>query len=308
MTATPRADAHPLEMDLSLAASALQEMALQVAERAPYVAVAALVFLLFHFAGRLVKRLLVAFAHKTRRRHNLGLVLGRLGQAATAFFGLLIAMVIALPGFTPGQLVSVLGISSVAVGFAFRDILQNFLAGILLLLTEPFRIGDQIRTGEFEGTVEDVQTRATMIRTYDGRRIVIPNSVLFVNSVTVNTAFERRRLEHDFSFRIGEDVARAKTQLLSALDDVPDVLDDPAPDAVVVDFTDASLKIRLRWWIAPPSQYELRNGLDAVLARVNDRLKAERERIAAAGKSGRTEAGRDARQVDTVPGRRSDEF
>jgi small conductance mechanosensitive channel len=165
-------------LDFSVASAALHEMALQVGERAPYVAIAGLVFALFYFAGRIVRRVLVAFAHKTRRRHNLGLVLGRLGHAATTFVGLLVAMVIAL--------VSVLGISSVAVGFAFRDILQNFLAGILLLLSEPFRIGDQIRTGEFEGTVEDIQTRATMIRTYDGRRIVIPNSTLFVNSVTVN--------------------------------------------------------------------------------------------------------------------------
>jgi small conductance mechanosensitive channel len=287
-------------LDFSVASAALHEMALQVGERAPYVAIAGLVFALFYFAGRIVRRVLVAFAHKTRRRHNLGLVLGRLGHAATTFVGLLVAMVIALPGFTPGQLVSVLGISSVAVGFAFRDILQNFLAGILLLLSEPFRIGDQIRTGEFEGTVEDIQTRATMIRTYDGRRIVIPNSTLFVNSVTVNTAFEKRRLEHDFPFNIGEDVDRMKRLLLGSLDGVRDVLDDPPPDAVVVDFTDTALKIRLRWWIDPPSQYELRNGLDAVLTAVNDRLRAERDRLAAAGRSGHTDASREPKQTETL--------
>jgi small conductance mechanosensitive channel len=295
-----------VNLDFAAAGAALHDMALRAAERAPYVAIALVVFALFYFAGRLVKRLLVAFAERTHRRHNLGLVLGRLGHAATAFFGLLVAMVIALPGFTPGQLVSVLGISSVAVGFAFRDILQNFLAGILLLLAEPFRIGDQVRTGEYEGTVEDIQTRATMIRTYDGRRIVIPNATLFVNPVTVNTAFTKRRLEHDFPFKIGEDVERAKALLLGALRGVADVLREPAADAVVVDFTDTSLKIRLRWWIEPPSQYELRNGLDAVLANVNERLRHERERLAAAGQSGHADASREARQVDTVRARSDD--
>jgi small-conductance mechanosensitive channel len=290
-------------MDLSVATAALHEMALKAAQRAPYVAVAALVFALFYGAGRVVRGALLGFAHKTRRRRNLGLVLGRVGHAATVFFGLLVALVIALPGFSPGQLVSVLGISSVAVGFAFRDILQNFLAGILLLLSEPFRIGDQVRTTEYEGTVEDIQTRATMIRTYDGRRIVIPNSTLFVNAVTVNTAFEKRRLEHDFPFKLGEDVERIKALLLGALDGVPDVLPDPSADAIVVDLTDTALKIRLRWWIAPPSQFELRTGLDVVLAAVNEALRHERERVAPAGTSGRAEDGKVSRVGDAAGGR-----
>ena len=86
----------------------------------------------------------------------------------------------------------VLGIGSVAIGFAFRDILQNFLAGILLLVTQPFRIGDQIVASNYEGTVEDIQTRATFIRTYDGRHVVVPNADLFTDTVVVNTAFEHR--------------------------------------------------------------------------------------------------------------------
>ena len=94
---------------------------------------------------------------------------------------------IAIPSFQPAQLIQLLGISGVAIGFAFLDILQNFLAGILILLTEPFRLGDQIVVGGYEGTVEEIETRATSIRTYDGRRVVIPNSNLFTESVTVNT-------------------------------------------------------------------------------------------------------------------------
>ncbi|MBR7552348.1 mechanosensitive ion channel, partial [Mycobacterium tuberculosis] len=77
---------------------------------------------------------------------------------------------------------------SVAIGFAFKDIFQNLLSGILLLLSEPFRIGDQIISGNFEGTVEDIQIRATTIRTYDGRKVVIPNSQLYTSPMTVNTA------------------------------------------------------------------------------------------------------------------------
>ncbi|MFC7543286.1 mechanosensitive ion channel family protein [Siccirubricoccus deserti] len=74
------------------------------------------------------------------------------------------------------DLFNLLGIGGVAIGFAFRDVLQNLLAGVLILLTRPFRIGDQIRHGEQEGTVEDIWIRATVLRTYDNRRILIPNA------------------------------------------------------------------------------------------------------------------------------------
>jgi len=183
--------------------------------------------------------------------------------------------VIAIPGFTPGQLISLLGLSSVAIGFAFRDILQNFLAGILLLLSEPFRIGDQIVINDFEGTVEDIQTRATFLRTYDGRRIVIPNSNLFTNSVTVNTAHDKRRLQYDIGIGYGDDIARAKRILLDTVREIPEVLDDPAPDALVVKLADSSINIRLRWWIQPPRQMDMLQSQDVVLEKVADALLRE---------------------------------
>jgi small conductance mechanosensitive channel len=93
------------------------------------------------------------------------MIAGRLVQGTVWVVGLLVAAVIAVPRFTPGQLIQLLGLSGVAISFAFRDILQNYLAGILILLTEPFRINDQIVFGSYEGTVEDIQTRATHLRT-----------------------------------------------------------------------------------------------------------------------------------------------
>jgi small-conductance mechanosensitive channel len=156
----------------------------------------------------------------------------------------------------------------VAIGFAFRDILQNFLAGILILLTEPFRIDDQIVFGEFEGTVEDIQTRATTIRTYDGRRVVIPNGMLFTNAVTVNTAFARRRLEYDVGIGYGDDIAEAKQLILEAIASVEDVLTDPAPDVLMQDLADNSVVLRARWWIEPPRRAEALDYRDRVLTAI----------------------------------------
>ncbi len=250
------------------ALSSLQHLVNDFLARLPYVVVALFVLVVFYVVAKGVRTLVSRFAARTKRHRNLGLVLGRLAQFGIVLFGLLVALVIALPNFTPGRLVELLGLTSVAIGFAFRDILQNFLAGILILITEPFRIGDQIIFKEFEGTVEDIQTRATFIKTYDGRRVVIPNSELFTNSVLVNTAFAKRRLEYDVGIGYGDDIATAKRLMLEATKSVEGVLHDPAPDVLVVELAPSSVNIRVRWWIEPPTRSDALDTLDRVISAI----------------------------------------
>ena len=241
-------------------------------DRLPYLVVAVVVFAIFYLIAKGVRSGIRRFNAKRKRHQNVGLVLGRLAQGVIIFLGLLIALVIALPTFKPAQLVEFLGLSSVAIGFAFRDILQNFLAGILLLWNEPFRIGDQIKMGEFEGEVESVQTRATMIRTYDGRLIVIPNSDLFTNPVFVNTAFDKRRVEYDVGIGFGDDIAQARKLILESLRGVEGVLPEPAPEVLVYEFGSSSVNLRVRWWIAPPRRREILHSRDAVLEAIKSNL------------------------------------
>lgn len=261
-----------MNFHIAEATQAVQAMAAGFMERLPFIVIAALVFLLFVVAARLVRASAQAFARRKQRRHNLGLVLGRLAYGTMLLVGLLTALVIAVPGFTPGQLISVLGLSSVAIGFAFRDILQNFLAGILLLLSEPFRLGDQIVADGFEGTVEEIQTRATFIRTYDGRRVVIPNATLFTTPVIVNTALDKRRLEYDVGIGYGDDIAQAKRVMLATVRASPSVLAEPEPEALVTGFGDSAVKIRLRWWVHPPRQMDVLSSRDEVLEKVRAAL------------------------------------
>lgn len=263
-----------MTIDLSEATGALQAMINGFIQRLPYLAIAIVVFFVFYFVGSAVRAAVRALAARNIHHRSLGLVLGRLAHGLIIFVGLLVALVIAVPGFTPGQLVSILGLSSVAIGFAFRDILQNFLAGILLLLSEPFRIGDQIVVNAFEGTVEDIQTRATFIRTYDGRRVVIPNSNLFTNSVTVNTANAKRRLQYDVGIGYGDDVAKAKALLLEAVTGADGTLVDPPPEVLLVDLASSTVNLRVRWWIDPPRRADVVATTDRVLEAVRNKLTA----------------------------------
>jgi small-conductance mechanosensitive channel len=127
---------------------------------------------------------------------------------------------------------------------------------------------------DFEGTVENIQTRATTIRTYDGRRIVIPNSELFTNSILVNTAFENRRLEYDIGIGYGDDIDQAKQLILEALQETSGVLKDPKPDTLVVALAESTVNIRARWWIKPPHRAAALDLQDKVLTAIKNKLVA----------------------------------
>ncbi len=264
-----------MNLDLSPAVARAHGVVNGLIAAVPSLLVAAIVFGAFVFIARLAGGTVARLTEKRLGAHrSAGAAVGRLAQGFTLFLGLLVALSVALPTFKPGDVVQLLGISSVAIGFAFRDILQNFLAGILLLVTQPFRIGDQIIAGTFEGTVEDIQTRATFIRTYDGRRVVIPNAVLFTGTVVVNTAFEHRRMEYDVGIGYGDDIEQAREVMLAAVREVEGVLEDPAPDVLVMDFASSSANLRVRWWIAPPKRADVLNSRDRVLTAIKRELGA----------------------------------
>ena len=264
-----------MNLDLGPAFARAQSVVTGLVAAIPSMVVALVVFGSFFVLGRIVKGVVARLTETRLQAHrNAGVAVGRLAQGVVLFVGLLVALSVALPSFRPGDVVQVLGISSVAIGFAFRDILQNFLAGILLLVTQPFRIGDQIVAGTHEGTVEDIQTRATFIRTYDGRRVVIPNADLFTDTVVVNTAFEHRRLEYDIGIGYGDDVELARRIILNTVRSTAGVLAEPPPDVLLVDLAASSINLRVRWWIAPPRRADALDGRDRVLTGVKQQLTA----------------------------------
>ena len=219
-------------------------------ERLPYLTIALVVITIFWLLSKLFKFFVrKTLSNRNYTRQNLVLVLNRVGSTATMFFGFLIAMVIAIPGFTPGQLMSALGIGSVAIGFAFKDIFQNLLSGILILISEPFKIGDDIIVTGMEGTVEDIQIRATFLRSPDGRRIVIPNATVYTSAVTVNTAYPRRRCEFVVGIGYEDDVQKAKDIILKLLDKDQRILSQPGFSVNVTALADFSVNLTVRWWV-----------------------------------------------------------
>lgn len=213
----------------------------------PNLSIGAVVLSVFVVGGSVTGR---AMRNVLRRRDrpDLAVLLGGFAKWAVILLGFLVFAAIVFPSVKPADILATLGIGSVAIGFAFKDILQNWLSGLLILYRQPFHRGDQIRSGEFEGTVEKIEPRATLIRTYDGQRVVIPNSDIYTRAVVVRTAFQKRRSEYDLGIGYGDDVHRACDVILRALKDSKTVAAYPPPEAIPWSLDPSAVTVRVRWW------------------------------------------------------------
>lgn len=217
----------------------------------PLVGIGIVVFLVFWLIASVVRKGLENYVRKRDQYSGAAIAFSRLAYIGIILFGLMVAVTVAFPSITPAKLFSALGIGGVAIGFAFKDIFQNLLAGILILVRQPFKVGDEITSGEFTGTVENIETRATFIKTYDGKRIIVPNSKIYTEPVTVITAYNILRSEYDVGIGYGDDIGEARKLALEAVKGVEGVLSDPAPDVLLWDLAGFSQNLRVRWWTDP---------------------------------------------------------
>lgn len=151
-------------------------------------------------------------------------------------------------GVEPTTLVAGLGITGLALGFALKDVLSNFVSGLLILSMRPFELGDQIRVGDTEGKVERIQLRATQIRTYDGRVVLVPNAELFTSRVTNNTAAPVRRAAVTFFLGYDVDLRIAAAVAQRCALEVEGVLEEPAPTTRINELGRDEIELDVRFW------------------------------------------------------------
>jgi len=217
--------------------------------RLPYIAVAIIIFGVFLIIAKIVSRVINATGERTRLDITLAELLGRLGSFVITILGVFVAAVIIFPAFKPGDLVAGLGITSVAIGFAFKDVLQNFFAGILILWRKPFLVGDQIKFREYEGAIEEINVRSTRIKTFDGERAVIPNGDIYANAVLVKTAYEKRRVKFTVGIGYLDDIEAGRETIRKVLDSAQGVLPDPGPWIYVSELAPSSVNFTVYFWV-----------------------------------------------------------
>jgi small-conductance mechanosensitive channel len=185
-----------------------------------------------------------------------------------------IAVAIGALGFEAETVITGLGLTGLALGFALKDILSNFVSGLILLVLRPFRVGDQIVVGETEGTVQRIELRATQIRTYDGRIALVPNAELFTSRVINNTATPIRRGAVEFVVGYGEDLRKVSDVARTATATAQGVLADPAPSVRVRALGAEDLHLEARFW-TDSRRSDFMDTASAVRAALVERLRAE---------------------------------
>lgn len=213
-----------------------------------------------------IKRVTKATLEKLVSSPSLRALFIQLVSVALWGTGILVACILLFPDLGLGDLIALLGLGSVAIGFAFQDIFKNFLAGVLLLLNEPFRLNDQIIVADFEGTVEAINVRSTEIRTYQGERVVIPNAIVFTSAVQVLTDRPARRTDLAIGLDYNTPLPRARQLLQTALAEVEGVLNHPPVEVDLVGFGDSSIDLVVRYWSLPQAVHMRQTRSQVIMA------------------------------------------
>jgi small-conductance mechanosensitive channel len=254
-----------MESGLSLAWDKVQGWSESFYQLLPNILAGLVILFLFLFIGYISKRLIDTY-FKRRERIDLGHLVSDISFWALMIMGALVALTIITPSIKPVDLISGLGLGSLAIGFAFKDILQNWLSGLLILLRLPFRRGDQIQVGENEGTVLRIEPRATIIRTYDGKDIVIPNTKIYSSDVVIQTSQPTRRIEITITVGYDYDIRFVRDIILRALQPIEEIHDDPEPQILCWELGATSLGLKIRWWINSERSQEIISRARAIQA------------------------------------------
>ena len=194
-----------------------------------------------------VRYIAYTWAKQTEGDSSTELLIGRLSYGGIWIIGFVIAL--GIMGLDFGALLGALGLTSVAIGFSLKDVLSNYISGVILLAARPFRINDQVVIGDYEGTITQIQLRATTMTTYDGRVVYIPNQEVFQASIINNTASPRRRSSVMVGIDYGEDISDAIAVISKTLEIAPEVENTPAPDVLVSELAPSTVNLEIRFWV-----------------------------------------------------------
>ncbi|UCG68730.1 MAG: mechanosensitive ion channel family protein [Thermoplasmata archaeon] len=176
---------------------------------------------------------------------------------------IIFALILILPilGVDPSGLLVVAGFLGLVIGLASQSVIGNLVAGIFLVIEKPMKVGDQVEVEGKMGYVEDVKIMSTIIRTYDGIFVRIPNEKVFTTNISNLVAHPARRLEYVVGIRYRDDADKAVAIIKDIIDNYPITLKNPEPTVYVKELGNSSVDIMVRFWVPSPEWYPVRREL-----------------------------------------------
>ena len=220
-----------------------------VAGRLPYIVAGVIVMMLFWLLSRFFRWLFLSGSSRTRMDAQLRILVGRLIAGGLIVIGIFSGLSVVIDSFDFGQVIAGLGFTSFVVGFATKDILNNFLSGIFILWQRPFALGDYLFVGSNQGRVEHIGVRATMLRKDDGEAVIIPNGEMYSSALTIRGAGKKRRMNLKFHLAFDEDLPNAKRLVLESLSRTEGIVHEPSPNVHVTDYAPEGAVLSVQFWI-----------------------------------------------------------
>ncbi len=226
----------------------IEGMWLSLILRLPSLVIALFVILVTWVAVRFTVNVADRIVRRTQIREDLRQLVETLVKLGIWITGLMIAAAIVIPGLTPASLIAGLGVGALAIGFAFQDIFENFLAGVLIMIREKMRIGDVVECEGILGKVEKITLRETHIRQLSNELTILPNSMLFKNPVKIFTDERIRRDELVVGVAYDTDLAKAKAAIQQAMHSLDIIHHENPVEIYAQEFNSSSIDFLVRWW------------------------------------------------------------
>ncbi|MFI4915189.1 MAG: mechanosensitive ion channel family protein [Phycisphaerales bacterium JB060] len=222
--------------------------------------------------GFLARWIVQKLLGRVRMRGSLKELVVRFVVISVWTVGLMIAAMVMFPGLTPTKALAALGVGSIAIGLAFKDIFENFFAGVLILWRFPFENGDWIECNGITGRVVDVTVRNTILRTVRGELVVVPNVDIYKNPVDILTNKPQRRLEIIVGVAYGEDVDDSRSVIEKAVRGCETIAREQPIQVFAQEFANSSINFEVAWWTGatPLDQRKSRDEVVAAIKRALD--------------------------------------
>lgn len=233
----------------------------------PFLIVSLLIFVLSLYLAGLMSRGVRRLLERRKVDQELTLLLSQVTRWALIVVG--VALALEQIGFDLTAFLAGLGILGFTVGFALQDVSKNFVAGVLLLLEQPFDLGDTIEVGGLIGRVAKVDVRATELYTPEGQNVIIPNGEIYTSAITNYSRYPRRRVELTVGVGYESDLEQVRAVALDALTGLPGLLADPAPQVIFRNFGESSIDFTLYFWV-DLEKISYLTALDAAVVRIKD--------------------------------------
>ncbi len=198
--------------------------------------------------AKMVRKLIIKALERRNAEPSLKSFLGSLVDVLLK--AMIIIMAMDVVGIKATSFIALLGAMGLAIGMALQGTLQNFAGGVIILLMKPFKVGDYIECGQFKGYIQEIRIFHTVMRPFNGRTIVIPNSELSNKSLINHTKEENIRLDVVASVAYGSDLEKVKEVLMEVINNEPLIQTEPkAPVVAVSELGNSSVDLSMWMWV-----------------------------------------------------------